>query len=249
MGGSNLVKPLGIIIPVYDEAEDIGDTITAIEEKITTSHRIHIVYDFDDDNTIPVAKEFIKKGVDIQFVKNPIGGAVNAIKVGLRKAKENYLLVTMADLSDDYTVVDNMCNLMKEGYDIVCGSRYIKGGKQIGGPLLKKTLSRIVGVSLKYVAGLPTHDATNSFKLYRKGTIDFIEIESGGGFEIGMEIVIKAHFSGFKVTEVPCIWMDREKGKSRFKMIKWAPSYLRWYFYAIQQTVFTTKKKKSSTWH
>lgn len=238
MGGFNLRKPLGIIIPVYNEAEDISKTITAIEEKITTAHRIYIVYDFDEDSTIPVAKEFVKKRVDIQFVKNPIGGAVNAIKVGLREAKENYLLVTMADLSDDYTVVDSMCNLMAKGYAIVCGSRYMRGGKQIGGTLLKKTLSRIAGVSLRYIVGLPTHDATNSFKLYRKGLIDSIEIESDGGFEIGMEIVIKAHFSGSKVTEVPCIWMEREKGKSRFKIIKWLPKYMRWYVYAIKKALY-----------
>ncbi len=241
MGGSNLVKSLGIIIPVYNEAEDIGKTINDIEDKINTSHRIYIVYDFDEDNTLPVAKEFIKNGVDIQFVKNPIGGAVNAIKVGLWEAKENYLLVTMADLSDDYTVVDSMCNLIAEGYDIVCGSRYMKGGKQIGGSLLKKTLSRIAGVSLRYVAGLPTHDVTNSFKLYRKSMIDSIEIESDGGFEIGMEIVIKAHFSGFKVNEIPCIWMDRQKGKSRFKILKWFPKYLRWYFYAIKRASLSNK--------
>lgn len=237
-------KPLGIIIPVYNEGEEISKTITAIEGKIATSHKIYIVYDFDEDNTIHVAKGFAKKGVDIQFVKNPKGGAVNAIKVGLQAAKENYLLVTMADLSDDYAVVDSMCSLLTEGYDIVCGSRYMEGGEQIGGPLLKKTLSRIAGVSLCYIARLPTHDATNSFKLYRKGMLDFIEIESDGGFEIGMEIVIKAHFSGFEVTEVPCIWKGRENGKSRFRTLEWLPHYLRWYLYALKKTFFSAKRNK-----
>jgi dolichol-phosphate mannosyltransferase len=237
-----LVKTLGIIIPVYNEGENIRKTIDSIEEKITTSHLIYIVYDFDEDNTIPIAKKFIKNGVDIQFVKNPIGGAVNAIKVGFQAAKEDYLLVTMADLSDDYTVVDRMCQLMSEGYDIICGSRYMKGGRQIGGHLLKKTLSRMVGLSLRYVAGLPTHDATNSFKLYRKGIIDSIEVESDGGFEIGLEVVIKAHFSGFRVIEVPCIWKDRSKGKSRFKIIKWAPNYLRWYFYALKKALYRANR-------
>ena len=237
-----MVKTLGIIIPVYNEGENIRKTIDSIEEKITTSHLIYLVYDFDEDNTIPIAKKFIKNGVDIQFVKNPIGGAVNAIKVGFQTAKEDYLLVTMADLSDDYSVVDRMCDLMTEGYDIVCGSRYMKGGRQIGGPLLKKALSRMVGLSLRYVAGLPTHDATNSFKLYRKGIIDSIEVESDGGFEIGLEVVIKAHFSGFRVTEVPCIWKDRSKGKSRFKIIKWAPNYLRWYFYALKKALYRANR-------
>jgi dolichol-phosphate mannosyltransferase len=226
--------PLGIIIPVYNEAENIGETLTAIEEKVTIPHRIHIVYDFDKDNTLPVAHEFLRKGLDLKFIKNPQRGVVNAIKEGLKKAEEDYLLVTMADLSDDYSVVDAMCKLMSAGYDVVCGSRYVKGGKQIGGPLLKKTISRIAGISLKYITGLPTHDATNSFKLYRKSMINSLQIESNGGFEIGMEIIVKAHFSGFRITEVPSIWMDRQQGKSRFKILKWAPKYLKWYFYAIK---------------
>jgi len=226
---------LGIIIPVYNEAENIGRTLRTIEDKIKTPHAIYIVYDFDEDNTLPVAIEFLKEGLNMHFVKNPVKGVVSAIKTGLQKAEESYLLVTMADLSDDYSVVDKMCELMIEGYDVVCGSRYMRGGKQVGGPLLKKTLSRLAGVSLKYLAGLPTHDITNSFKLYRKTLLDSIEIESDGGFEIGMEIVVKAHFSGSKVTEVPSTWVDREEGKSRFKIARWAPKYLKWYFYAISK--------------
>lgn len=228
--------PLGIIIPAYNEAENIGNAIESIEETVKTSHKIYIVYDFDEDNTLPAARNFLSKGVDLTFVKNPLMGVVNAIKTGLEKADEDYLLVTMADLSDDYSIVDNMCELMAGGFDLVCGSRYMKGGKQIGGPVLKKNISRLAGVSLRCLAGLPTCDATNSFKLYRKSMIDSLEIESDGGFEIGMEIVVKAHFSGFKVTEIPSIWTDRQKGQSRFKILKWAPKYLRWYFYALKKS-------------
>jgi glycosyltransferase involved in cell wall biosynthesis len=230
-----LDRHIGIIIPVYNEGENIKETVESIEEKISTPHKIYIVYDFDEDNTIPMVKELIEKGLDIKLLKNPVRGVVNAIKTGLKEADEDYLLVTMADMSDDYGVVDNMCRLMSEGYDVVCGSRYMKGGKQIGGPLIKKTISRIAGISLWYLAGLPTHDATNSFKLYRKKMLNSMEIESDGGFEIGIEIVTKAHFSGYKVTEVPCTWTDREKGESRFRIVKWAPKYLKWYFYALKK--------------
>ncbi len=228
---------LGIIIPVYNEADNIGSTLTAIEERIKTPHRIHIVYDFEEDNTLPVAREFLAKGGDLKFIKNPVRGVVNAIKIGLRDADGEYLLVTMADLSDDYDVVDKMCRLMDQGCDVVCGSRYMKGGKQRGGPLIKKTLSRAAGVSLKYLADLPTHDITNSFKLYRRSILDSMELESTGGFEIGMEIVVKAHFSGFAIREIPCTWQHRQQGKSRFKILRWAPKYLRWYFYALRRRV------------
>ncbi|MGD0785813.1 MAG: glycosyltransferase [Sedimentisphaerales bacterium] len=230
-----MASSLGVIIPVYNEGANIEATLLAIEQKIHTPHRIYIVYDFDEDNTLPVSKKMQQQGLPIELLKNPVRGVTNAIKAGLRNASENYLLVTMADLSDDYSVVDQMCQLMSQGYDIVCGSRYMKGGKQIGGPFFKKLLSRTAGISLKYLAGLPVHDATNSFKLYKKSMVDKIDIQSENGFEIGMEIVVKAHFSGYKVTEVPCTWTDRTAGQSRFRILKWMPKYLRWYFYALKK--------------
>jgi dolichol-phosphate mannosyltransferase len=229
-------KLIGIIVPVYNEGSNIEATLLAIEQKVHTPHKIYIVYDFDEDNTLPVAKKMQQQGrVPIELLKNPVRGVANAIKTGLRKAGGDYLLVTMADLSDDYSVVDQMCQLMSQGYDIVCGSRYMKGGKQIGGPFFKKLLSRTAGVSLRYITSLPVHDATNSFKLYRKSMLDKIDIQSEGGFEIGIEIVVKAHFSGYKVTEVPCTWTDRTAGQSRFRILKWMPKYLRWYFYALKK--------------
>lgn len=170
---------LGVVIPVYNEAENIGRTIDAIQQKVKTPHRIHIVYDFDEDNTLPVARAYLQEGVPLDFIRNPVRGVASAIKTGLRESKEEWLLVTMADLSDDYSVVDRMCGLMQQGCDLVCGARYMKGGRQIGGPRLKKLLSRCTGLSLKYLAGLPTHDATNSFKLYRKKMVDSFSLESG----------------------------------------------------------------------
>jgi dolichol-phosphate mannosyltransferase len=226
---------LAIIIPVYNEAENIRATLTAIEKSVHTRHKVFIVYDFDEDTTLPVARKLQQEGLPVEFLKNPVRGVVSAIKTGLRNASGDYLLVTMADMSDDYSVVDTMCEMMSQGSDLVCGSRYMKGGRQVGGPLIKKTISRLVGLSLRLIARLPTRDVTNSFKLYRKSMVDGFTIESDGGFEIGMELVVKAHFNGFRVTEVPCTWTDRTQGQSRFKIMKWAPKYLKWYFYALKR--------------
>jgi dolichol-phosphate mannosyltransferase len=230
-----LEKKLGIIIPVYNEGGNIGKTLDAIELNIRTPYKIYLVYDFDKDDTVPAARKYIDNGFDLILLKNESRGVLNAIKTGFNKAAEETLLVTMADLSDDYTVVDKMYNLIADGFDVVCGSRYMSGGKQIGGPWIKKTLSRLAGVSLRYLANLPTRDVTNSFKLYKKNALNHLKIESEGGFEIGMEIVLKAHFCGLKVTEYPCIWRDRSEGTSRFKLWKWTPKYLKWYFYAIKK--------------
>lgn len=163
-------------------------------------------------------------------------GVINAIRAGVGAARSDVVIVSMADLSDDLRVVDDMVRLIRnEGYDIVCASRYMRGGRQIGGPILKKAISRVAGVSLYWLGGLPTHDGTNAFRAYRLSVLRDIPIESSGGFEYSLEITAKAHVAGHRVTEVPSTWRDRTAGKSRFRLMKWLPHYLKWYFYALSR--------------
>lgn len=227
---------ISIVIPVYNEADNIQQTLTGIEQKILYEHEILVVYDRDEDNTIPVVRSF-KAGekCQIRLIKNKYqSGALNAIKTGFEEAKGEMVVVTMADLSDDLETINAMLQkAKKEQADIVCGSRYMKDGEQIGGPFIKSTLSRCAGYSLYYLAGISTHDATNSFKLYRRSFLQKQTIESSGGFELGLELVVKAHLQGYKVAEVPTIWQDRKLGNSRFHLLKWLPYYLRWYFKAL----------------
>jgi glycosyltransferase involved in cell wall biosynthesis len=225
-----------IVIPACNERENIKTTLSEIRDKVRTPCHVTIVYDFDEDSTLPAVEEWMRTNWEVFLLKNKYGkGAANAIKTGFEMVDGDVILVTMADLSDDLAKVDVMFKRVNEGYDIVCGSRYMKGGEQQGGPWLKKLLSRTAGVSLHVLTGLPTHDVTNSFKMYTKKVLNNIKIESGSGFELGMEIVIKAHFSGFKVTEIPCTWVDRRQGESRFKILRWMPKYLRWYFYGLRK--------------
>ena len=227
---------LHIAIPVYNEADNIVNVLDEIEVKVSTPHRISIIYDFDEDTTLPVVNKFIQElqVKCIALIKNHYGrGVLNAIKTGFDVATDGVILIVMADSSDDLSVVDVMFEKINHGSDIVCGSRYMKGGSQIGGPRFKNLLSRTAGISLCWITGLPTHDPTNSFKMYRKSALQNMVIESSGGFEIGMEIVVKAFLMGYKITEVPSTWRDRTAGISRFKLRKWLPKYIRWYSYAI----------------
>jgi dolichol-phosphate mannosyltransferase len=229
--------PLQISIPVYNEAENIRRVLKEIEENISTPHRTNIIYDFEEDNTIPAVKAFIKeqKTPNISLVKNNYSkGVLNAIKTGFDIAQEGAVLVVMADCSDDLTIVDKMYTKINQGDDIVCGSRYIKGGRQIGGPRLKGLLSRLAGTSLHRLTGIPTHDISNSFKMYRVSTVKEIKIESSGGFEIGMEILVKTYLKGGKISELPAVWRDRTAGTSRFQLRKWLPKYIHWYWYALK---------------
>jgi len=226
-----------IVIPVYNETENIVTEIEALESQVSEPHIINIIYDFDEDTSIPVVKEIQKRASNINLIKNKYGrGVLNAIKTGLESSDSEYTIVTMADLSDPPNVINEMVKKAdEEQADIVCASRYMIGGKQIGGPLIKGFMSRCAGISLKYLAGVDTHDATNSFKLYRTSFLKNQTIESNGGFELGLELVVKAHNQGKKICEVPTVWTDRISGKSNFKIIEWLPNYLKWYFYAFKK--------------
>lgn len=232
---------LDIVIPVYNEGDNIEAMLNEVSQKIRTKKNVLIIYDSMKDTTLPIVEK-IRANYDfeIKLVKNIFGrGALNAIKSGFIKSEEDAVLVTMADLSDGLEAVDKMYGkFLAENADVVCGSRYMRGGKQSGGPLLKSCLSRIAGCSLHWLIGIPTHDVTNSFKLYSKRILDAVTIESDGGFAVGMEIAIKAYAGGYHVTEVPATWRDREKGESNFKMWTWMPCYLRWYLYGIKKSWF-----------
>ena len=226
---------LSIIIPVYNEGSIIIKTITNVEKAVKFPHELLIIYDMDDDNTVPPVKKLQKKYNNLKLIKNIYGkGALNALKTGLKKASGEAVCVMMADLTDDPKVVNEMMKKFQQGADMVAASRYMKGGHQIGGPILKQLMSRGAGLSLHYLVGLPTHDATNSFKIYSKKFLNKTKIESNGGFELGIELAVKAHFNGYKVAEVPTTWTYLAK-ESRFFLKKWLPKYLKWYFWAVRK--------------
>lgn len=230
------INRIDIIVPVYNENEIISFTLDELYAKIKTDFIINIIYDFDEDTTIPVVREYIRRNnlKNIFLIKNNYGkGVVNALRKGFDISKDLATLVVMGDLSDDISIVDRMFKKILDGYDLVCGSRYMKGGKQTGGPVFKKFLTRMAGLSLNFFTKIPTCDISNSFKMYRTSMVKKFNLESTGGFEIGLEILVKAFLNGYKITELPSVWRERTFGKSNFKLIQWLPKYLKWYFMAF----------------
>jgi dolichol-phosphate mannosyltransferase len=224
---------LSIVIPVYNEGGNIGRLLATIREHVRTPAEILIVYDFPEDDTLPVVERERPAGFEVRLVKNRRRGALQAILTGLTESHGAASVVMMADLSDDLRIVDEMFRLIESGCAVVCGSRYMEGGAQIGGPFIKGQLSRLAGRSLHRITGIPTRDITNSFKMYSREVIERFDVESDGGFEIGMELTVKAHLAGMRIVEIPSVWTDRTDGSSRFRLLRWLPKYLRWYFLLI----------------
>jgi dolichol-phosphate mannosyltransferase len=223
------------VMPVRNEGSNIARALGELYEKVPIAKRVLIVYDSDDDDTLPAVRALLPAHPGVTLLKNTIGrGLLNAIRMGFANATAEIVVVTMADLSDDVAVLPEMVRLIEEKQaDIVCASRYMRGGRQIGGPWFKSLLSRAAGVSLHWLARFPTHDATNAFRAYRRSVLQRFPIESTGGFEYSLELTAKAHAAGYKVTEVPATWRDRVSGQTAFKLWAWLPRYLRWYWYAL----------------
>src|SRR2546429_8117912 len=99
----------------------------------------------------------------------------------------------MGDGSDGPAAIDSMYELARGGADVVAGSRYMRGGHQVGGPLLKRVMSRTAGLSLHWLGGLPGHDATSNFRLYSKRLLNQVTIESRRGFELGLALAVKGY--------------------------------------------------------
>jgi len=228
------VIEISVVLPVFNEGENIAEQIGELEKTIKLSHEILIVYDFDEDNTIPVVKGLKSKFKNIQLVKNIYGrGLINAVKTGFAKAGGKVIVVMPADLADDPKTILKMYQKTQQGCDVVAATRYTKGGRKEGGEYIKSLMSRLAGLLTPILLGIPITDISNGFKMYRANVIESIPIESNGGWEFSTELVVKANDQGYKVGEVPTVWKNRVSGKSKFKLLKWLPKYLRWYFVGI----------------
>ena len=221
---------LSIVLPVYKEGEAVEPVIRALAREVRTPHEMLLVYDFDEDPTVPVIERLAAELPTVRGHRNDLGrGVLNAMKAGIAASGGAYVLITMSDGSDEPHVVDSMVKLARDGADIVAASRYMPGGRQLGGAFLKRTMSRAAGLTLHWFAGVRTHDSTSNFKLYRRSFLDSVTIESEAGFELALELTVKATLAGQSVAEVPTVWRDRTAGESNFKLRKWLPHYLRWY--------------------
>jgi dolichol-phosphate mannosyltransferase len=193
-----------------------------------------VVYDTPEDSTAPYAQEYAQRDPRVRPTLNTYGrGPARAMRFGFDHALAPVVVVTMADGSDDVSQIDGLVGLVEEGAVIAAASRYARGGRQLGGPPLKKLLSRLAGLSLYWLARAGTRDATNSFKAYSAPFVRSVGIVSDDGFEMGIELVAKARRLRLPVAEIPTIWRDRTVGESRFQLRRWIPRYLRWWLYSF----------------
>ena len=225
---------VSVVVPACQEGEHIVPVLDRIFDSVRLPCEVLVVVDTDTDTTIGVIDAYARKEPRLRCLVNSYGrGPANAIRYGIDAAAAPVAVVTMADGCDDPRQIDGLARLVDRGVAVAAASRYMPGGQQVGGPVVKGAMSRLAGRSLKTLAQVGTRDATNSFKAYSTDFVREVGIDSRDGFEIGIELTAKAKRLRRPVAEIPTIWLDRNAGVSNFKVAKWVPSYVRWYRFAF----------------
>lgn len=235
---------LSIVIPARNEEENIEETIKNIIPYINPQEtEIIVVNDHSEDRTKEKVENLCKEYPFVKIIDNlNEPGFANALKTGFRNAKGEFVLPVMADGCDLPETIKKMVKKAKEGYDLICGSRYTEGGKRIGGPKIQGFFSKFVGITLNFLIKIPTKDCANAFKMYRREILNSLDLKEKG-FAISMEACLKFYFKNYKICEIPTVWYGRKKGKSKFKLTKTFP-YIKLYFWAITNFCTGGKHRK-----
>jgi len=243
---------VSIVVPAYQEGESVAPVLERIFEAVSLPREVLVVVDDPADRTRPVVQRLAGTEPRLRCLVNTYGrGPANAIRFGIDHATAPVAVVTMADGCDDVRQIDDLVRLVERGVAVAAASRYMAGGQQVGGPLLKGLMSATAGRSLRMLARVGTRDATNSFKAYSTAFVRAVGIDSRDGFEIGIELTAKARRLRLPIAEIPTIWLDRQDGMSNFQVAAWLPKYLRWYRFAFgpQLSVGQLKALAQSTDH
>lgn len=212
-----------VIIPTYNEIENISKIIDAVFSLPQLFH-ILIVDDASTDGTAQIVRDLIqKKYPERLFIEERQGklGLGTAYIHGFRwalKRNYEYIFEMDADFShnpNDLPVLLDACKNL--GADLAIGSRYVKGITVVNWPIGRVIMSYFASVYVRKITGMPIRDATAGFKCYRKKVLETIYLDKikfiGYAFQIEMKFT--AWKLGFKLEEVPIIFVDRKEGKSK----------------------------------
>lgn len=226
-----------IVIPVYNEGANILATLESLRCHLQVHARVLICYDHDDDDTLLAIANYDPKPLELMCVRNRGRGVLGAVATGLAATTAPCVITLPAD--DDYNAhrLNVMIDRQREGFDIVAASRFMKGaGGLVGCPLLKAMIVRAADWFMCHIVRIPTHDASNGFRLFSRRVVEQIPLESKVGFAYSLELLVKAHRLGWPIAEVPVEWHQRKAGQSRFQIVRWLPQYSRWLLYALATT-------------
>lgn len=236
---------ISLILPAYNEERNIEILIPKVLKKYKKYiYEIIIVNDSSTDNTKQVAEKLIKKyGKKIRLIdrKKP-NGVGYALRDGIKSANKNcdWIMTMDADFLNNVKDIKKFITKAKQGFDGVLGSRFINKNSLIEYPIGKKVANRVYHMLLKLFLGLKQKDVTNNFKLYKREVYNSVDIKAGD-FAANAETGLIPILKGYNITEIPVVWEQRGHGKSKFVVIKLAPSYLKVLFRVVKIKILKPK--------
>lgn len=234
---SREINKISIILPVYNEPENLRIMVQILEATVDFPHEILVVYDSPQDTSIDAVRWLKLKYPNIRAILNDLGcGVANAIKKGISVSTGEVILITLVDEVFPIAVVSDMIKLINQNCDFVSCTRYALGGRRLGGSFFGGTLSRLANRAFRIITGSVLSDATTGIKMVRRSVFEEINIEAKAGWAFAFEISIKAQILGLRIGEVPVVSVDRLfGGESKFKLGAWTAEYMRWFLWGAKR--------------
>ncbi|MBD3409060.1 MAG: glycosyltransferase [Ignavibacteriales bacterium] len=226
-----------LVMPVLNEGVRIIPALSTIAHTVERPLEVCVVYDRDEDTTVPVVRKLQETFPAVRLVKNQGERVIGAITSGFDAIETEVACVWVPYHVDPYGLLNYMYDLAAEGCELVSGNRFNKVKRVARGNALKKLLSRSGNYALNRLIGVPFGDITTSIKMYRKSFLREVEIETtlAGGWALSSELAIKAAVEGRKIGEVEFLPENTNiiEGVSNFRVLRQLKEYLRWLRYGF----------------
>jgi dolichol-phosphate mannosyltransferase len=211
---------LSVVIPARDEAAVIKPTIEGVVNALRAAgaaFEVIVVDDGSGDGTGEVVREMRDPHVRV-LARRPPHGFGRAVRDGLAAARGDSVAIVMADGSDDPGDLVRYHTLLDDGWDCVFGTRFAGGSRARGYPRRKLVANRVVNLTIRALFGHRHDDTTNAFKGYRRDVLADVGPLMSTGFELTLELPLKAVLRGHSFATVPIGWRDRSGGRSKFRV-------------------------------
>ncbi|MBU0648065.1 polyprenol monophosphomannose synthase [Patescibacteria group bacterium] len=222
-----------IVIPTYNERDNICELIEEIFLLVPDIFLL-VIDDNSPDGTGQIVKDLQRQYPKVILIERSGKlGLGTAYKLGFKYALEHnfdYIMEMDADFSHDPAVLENFF-LNVEKYDLVIGSRYIRGGRLVNWPLLRWALSYLASFYVRLITGLPIKDTTAGFKCFKKEVLQSINLNEiiSEGYSFQIEMHYKAWKNGWRIKEIPITFVDRSNGISKMNnKIIWEAIWTPW---------------------
>ena len=222
---------LSVLIPAYNEEGAISETCRALAARLAAEGiedvEILVVNDNSRDGTEAELQRLAAEIPGLRYVNNePPNGFGFAVRRGLREYAGRAVCIVMADLSDAPDDVVTYYRRLREGWECVFGSRFMRGSRVIDYPWPKLVLNRCANAFIRLLYGLDYNDTTNAFKAYRREVIDGLQPILAYHFNLTVELPLKAIVRGYRYCVVPISWRNRTTGVSKLKIKEMGSRYL-----------------------